>query len=127
MPSPAARFALAGYVFELRIAVGIFSRADLLLVYLERVVHLLEQFAHRAPPNTNPQGPQFIGNLLRRLPGPLQSAHRVASRLVFEQSVDGVHHFRRFFSTPLRPPPALRTRSVSRSWPSNSRRPRATV
>ena len=42
---------------------------------------------------------------------PLEPGDRVPGGIVFEQDLDGIDYFGRFFPTDLRPPPGRRTRS----------------
>jgi hypothetical protein len=54
-------------------------------------------------------------DLLRRLAGPLQPGDGISGGVVLQQNLDGIDYFGRFFSTRLRPAPALRARSTSTS------------
>jgi len=61
------------------------------------------------------QSLQLAGDLFGGLMRPLLVAHRIAGRMVFQQPLDLKDHLGCFFSTGLRPPPGLRTRSHSTS------------
>ena len=46
------------------------------------------------------------------LASPLQPGDGVSGGIVLQKNLDGIDYFGRFFSTGLRPPPILRTRST---------------
>jgi hypothetical protein len=56
-----------------------------------------------------------LGDILRRLAGPLQSGDRISGGIVLQQNLDGIDYFGRFFSTGVRPPPVLRVRPTCTS------------
>ena len=56
-----------------------------------------------------------LGDLLGGLAGPLQPGDGISGSVVLQKNLDGIDYFGRFFSTGLRPPPALRARSTSTS------------
>jgi len=97
------------------------------MIDAEGVVQGVEQACHRVGGDRDVELLQQLGDLLRRLAGPLQAGDGVSRGIVFQQDLDGVDYFGRFFSACWRPPPALRTRPNSTSWASNCCRPRATV
>ncbi len=90
-------------------------------------MQLVEQSGDRACADPDAQPLELPGDLGGGLVGPPEAAHRIAGRIVFQQPLDLSDYLGRFFSTGLRPPPCLRTRSHSTSCASNSFRPRATV
>ena len=49
-----------------------------------------------------------VGDFLGRLAGPLQFRGGISGCVVLQKNLDGLDYFGRFFSTGLRPPPALR-------------------
>ena len=114
-------------MLELRVAVRAGARGNFLVIDLQGVFKLLEQSAHGLRAHINRQLLEFPRDLLRGFSSPLQLRHRIPRRFVRHQRFDLGDDFGRFFSTGLRPPPALRVRSSSTSWSHNCRRPRATV
>lgn len=59
--------------------------------------------------------PQQFGDSGRRLVGPSNAGDGIAGCVVFQQDLDGLDYFGRFFSTALRPAPDCRTRPTSTS------------
>ena len=88
---------------------------------------VLADIATRISRNRNIDLSKNFCDLLRRLPGPLQPRNGFAGCIVLQDNLDGIDYFGRFFSTRLRPPPALRARSTSTSCANNCCLPRATV
>ena len=114
-------------VLELLIAVWAGVDGDLLAVDAQGEMHLVQKASDRVGRDRDADLLEDLGNLLRRFSGPLQPGDGVSGRIVFQQNLDGIDYFGRFFSTGLRPAPALRARSPSTSWVNNCCRPRATV
>ncbi len=102
-------------VLELLIAVGTGVGRDLLAVDPQGEMHLIEKASDRVGRDRDPDLLEDVGDLLRRLAGPLQPSDGIAGGIVLQQNLDGIDYFRRFFSTGLRPAPALRARSTSTS------------
>ena len=103
----------SGDVAELLVACGALPGSDLFAVHTEREVEFVEQPGDRACADPDAQPLQLPGDLGGRLVRPLPDAHRIASRIVLQQPLDLSDYLGRFFSTGLRPPPSLRTRSHS--------------
>jgi hypothetical protein len=78
-------------------------------------MHLVEKASDRVGRNWDVDLLEDLGDLLRRLAGPLQPGDGISGGIVFQQNLDGIDYFGRFFSTGLRPAPALRARSTSTS------------
>ena len=112
---------------ELLIAVGVLGGGNLFAVHAKPEIHLLQQTAYRVLACGDPQSGELPGDFARRPAGPLDARHGVADCIVLHQFFDAGDDFGRFFSTGLRPPPALRIRSTSKSRSMSSRRPLATV
>jgi hypothetical protein len=102
-------------VLELLIAVGAGIGSDLLAVDAQREMHLVEQTSDGVGRDGNIDLLEDLGDLLGRLAGPLQPGDGISGGVVLQQNLDGIDYFARFFSTRLRPPPALRARSTSTS------------
>src|ERR1035437_6654955 len=119
--------ALLPDVKELLIEIGIFGGGDLYAVHAEFEFQLFEQAAHGVLADSDSQSGELFSDLARRSPAPLHSRDGVSGGVVPHQFFDSGDDFGRFFSSGLRPPPALRIRSISRSCSSSSRRPLATV
>ena len=114
-------------MLELLIAVGAGVGGDLLAVDAQGEIHLVEKTSHRIGRDRDIDLLQNVGDLLGRLASPLQPGDGISGGVVLQQNLDGVDYFGRFFSTRLRPAPALRARSTSTSWERSWYRPRATV
>ena len=114
-------------VLELLIAVGAGVGGDLLAVDVQRKMHLVEKASDRIGRDRDADLLEDVSDLLGRLAGPLQPGDGIAGGVVFQQNLDGIDYFGRFFSTGLRPAPVLRARSTSTSCANNCCRPRATV
>jgi len=117
----------SGNVAELLVACRAVPSGDLFTVHAEREMQFVEQSGDGACADPDAQPLELPGDLGRGLVRPPQAAHRIAGRIVFQQPLDLRDYLGRFFSTGLRPPPCLRTRSHSTSCASSSFRPRATV
>jgi len=102
-------------VLELLIAIGAGVGSDLLAVNVQREMHLIEKTSDRVGRNGYIDLPEDVSDLLGRLAGPLQPSDRISGGVVLQKNLDGVDYFGRFFSTRLRPAPALRVRSTSTS------------
>ena len=102
-------------MLELLIAVGTGVGGDLLAVDTQREVHLVQETSDRIGRDRNADLLKNLGDLLGRLAGPLQPRDGVSGRVVLQKNLDRLDYFGRFFSTGLRPPPALRARSTSTS------------
>src|SRR5271165_671325 len=114
-------------MLELLIPVRTGVGGDLLPVDTQREIHLVEQARNRIGRNRNIDLLKKLCDLLGCLTGPLQPCNRVPGGVVLQDNLDGINYFGRFFSTGLRPPPALRARSTSTSCANNCCLPRATV
>ena len=114
-------------MLELLIAVGAGVGGDLLAVNAQREIHLVEKTSDRVGRDWNVDLLENRRDLLSRLAGPLQPGDRIAGGIVLQENLDGIDYFGRFFSTRLRPAPALRAPSISTSWANSCCRPRATV
>jgi hypothetical protein len=117
----------SGNVAKLLVACRAVPLADLFAVDAKREVQFVEQPGNGASADPDAQPMPLRGDPGRCLVRPSLTAHRIASRIVFQQFLDLRDHLGRFFSIGLRPPPVLRTRSHSTSCASSSFRPRATV
>ena len=117
---------------ELLIAVGTGVGGDLLAIDAQRKIHLVQKTSDSIGRDRNVDLLKNLGDLLRRLAGPLQPGDGISGRVVLQKNLDGLDYFRRFFSTVckatvlgvclcgglahgLRPPPVLRARSTSTS------------
>jgi len=78
-------------------------------------MHLVEKARDRVLRDGHTDLLEDLGDLLRRLAGPLQPGDGISCGIVLQQNLDGIDYFGRFFSTGLRPAPALRARSTSTS------------
>jgi hypothetical protein len=78
-------------------------------------MHLVEKARHRVGRDRDADLLKDLGDLLGRLAGPLQPGDGISGGVMFQQNLDGIDYFGRFFSTGLRPAPALRARSISTS------------
>ena len=114
-------------VKELLVTHRVFGGRDLLAVYAKLEVHLFEQTPHGVLAHRDSPSGEFCGDLARRAPAPLHARDGVSGSIVTHQFFDSGDDFGRFFSSGLRPPPALRMRSSVRSCSRSSRRPLATV
>ena len=102
-------------MLELLIAVGTGVGGDLLAVDAQREIHLVQETSDRIGRDRNVDLLKNLGDLLGRLAGPLQPRDGISGGVVLQKNLDGLDYFGRFFSTGLRPPPALRARSTSTS------------
>ena len=102
-------------MLELLIAVGAGVGGDLLAVDAQREIHLVEQPSDRIGRVRDIDLPENLGDLLRRLAGPLQSGDGISCGVMLQKDLDSIDYFGRFFSTRLRPAPALRARPISTS------------
>ena len=102
-------------MLELLIAVGAGVGGDLLAIDAQRKIHLVEKTSDRIGRNRDIDLLENLRDLLRRLAGPLQPGDGIAGGVVLQKNFDGIDYFGRFFSTGLRPAPALRVRSTSTS------------
>ena len=114
-------------MLELLIPVRTGVGGDLLPVDAQREIHLVQKTRDGIGGYRNVDLLKNLRDLLRRLPCPLQSRDGIAGGIVLQNNLNGIDYFGRFFSTGLRPPPTLRTRSTSKSCANNCCRPRATV
>src|ERR1700690_1381207 len=114
-------------MLELLITVGAGVGGDLLAVDAQREIHLVEKTSDRVGRNGNVDLLENLGDLLRRLAGPLQPGDGIAGGIVLQENLDGLDYFGCFFSTGVRPPPALRAAPISTSRANSCCRPRATV
>ncbi len=103
-------------MLELLIAVGAGVGGDLLAVDAQRKIHLIEKTSDRVSRNGNVDLLENLGDLLRRRAGPLQSGDGIAGGILLQENLDGIDYLGRFFSTRLRPAPALRAPSIATSW-----------
>ena len=99
-------------MLELLITVGTGVGGDLLAVDPQREIHLVEKTRDGIGRDRNIDLLQNFGDLLGRLTGPLQPCDGISGRVVLQKNLDRLDYFGRFFSTGLRPPPALRARST---------------
>src|SRR2546426_4346917 len=125
--APSELFAERRDVLKLLVAIPVGSRADLLAIDPERKVHLLEESSHGSAGHLDAELLELLGNLLRCPPDPPEPGHRIATDIVLHDLFDPFDHFGRFFSSGLRPPPSLRTRSISTSRSRSCSLPLATV
>lgn len=102
-------------MLELLVAVGAGVGGDLLAVDAQREIHLIEKTSDRIGRDRDVDLLENLGDLFRGLAGPLQSRDGISSRIVLQKNFDDFDYFGRFFSTGLRPAPALRARSTSTS------------
>ena len=102
-------------MLELLIAVGAGVGGDLLAVDAQGEMHLVEKTRDRVGRDRNVDLLEDLGDLLGGLASPFQPGDRISRRIVLQKNLDGIDYFGRFFSTGLRPPPALRARSTSTS------------
>ena len=102
-------------MLELPIAVGAGVGGDLLSVDAQREIHLVEKASHRIGRDRDVDLLENRGDLLGRLASPLQPGDGIPGGVVLQKNLDGIDYFGRFFSTRLRPAPALRARSTSTS------------
>ena len=65
--------------------------------------------------NLDTEVAQQFGDSGRRLVGPSNAGDRIAGGVVFQQDIDGLDYFGRFFSTGLRPAPGCRIRPSATS------------
>src|SRR5574341_58145 len=114
-------------MLELLIAVGAGVGSDLLAIDAQGEIHLVQEASDRIGRHRDIDLLKDFCDLLGRLPGPLQPGDGISGGVVLQENLDGIDYFGRFFSTGLRPSPALRARSTSTSWANNCCRPRATV
>jgi len=104
-----------GDMLELLIAVRTGVGGDLLAVDAQREIHLVQEASDSIGRDRNVDLLKHLGDRLCRLASPLQSCDGISGRIVLQNNFDGSNYFGRFFSTSLRPPPALRARSTSTS------------
>src|SRR5258706_13606167 len=106
-------------MLELLIAVRAGVGGDLLAVDPQREIHLVEKTSDCIGGDRDVDLLENLRDLLGRFPGPLQPGNGISGGVVLQKDLDGIDYFRRFFSTGLRPAPALRSRSTSTSWANN--------
>ena len=114
-------------MLELLITVGAGVGGDLLAIDAQREMHLVEEASDRIGRDRDIDLLENFRDLFGGLPSPLQAGDGISGGVVLQKNFDGVNYFGRFFSTRLRPAPALRARSTSTSWANSCCRPRATV
>src|SRR5215469_12499339 len=114
-------------MLELPITVGAGAGGDLLAVDAQREIHLIEEASDRMGRDGDIDLLENFRDLFGGLPSPLQAGDGISGGVVLQENFDGLHYFGDFFSTRLRPAPALRTRSTCTSWANSGCRPRATV
>ena len=102
-------------MLELLIAIGAGVGGDLLAIDPQREIHLVEQTSDRIGRDRDIDLLENLSDLLCRLAGPLQPGNGISGGVVLRKNLDGIDYFGRFFSTRLRPAPALRARSTSTS------------
>jgi hypothetical protein len=102
-------------VLELLIAVGTGVGGDLFAVGAQGETHLVEKTRDGVGRNGNTDLLEDFGDLVGRLAGPLQPRDGVSGGVVLQKDLDDLDYFGRFFSTRLRPAPALRARPTSTS------------
>lgn len=102
-------------MLELLISVGAGVGGDLFAIDAQREIHLVEKTSHRIGRDRDIDLLQNLGDLLGRLTSPLQPGDGIPGGVVLQQNLDGIDYLGRFFSTRLRPAPALRARSTSTS------------
>ena len=98
---------------ELLVAGGAVPAGHLFAVHAQRELEFVEQSGNRACLDRDVQSVQLSSDLGGRLVRPPPAAHRIAGRILLQQPLDLRDHLGRFFSSGLRPPPGLRTRSHS--------------
>ena len=106
-------------MLELSIAEGAGVGGDLLAVDAQREIHLVEKTGDRVGRDGNVDLLEKLRDLARRLAGPLETGDGIAGGVVLQENLDGIDYFGRFFSTGLRPAPALRAPSICTSWANN--------
>ncbi len=104
-----------GNMLELLIPVWTGVGGDLLAVDAEREIHLVQEASDRIGRDRNVDLRENVGDLLCRFASPLQPRDGISGRVVLQKNLDRIDYFGRFFSTGLRPPPALRAPSTSTS------------
>ncbi len=102
-------------MLELLVTVRTGVGGDLLTVDAQGEIDLVEQTSDRIGRNRDLDLLENLGDLLGRLTGPLQPGDGIPCGVVLQKNLDGIDYFGRFFSTRLRPAPALRARSTSTS------------
>ena len=102
-------------MLELLIAIWARVGGNLLTVDPQREIHLVEKTSDRIGRDRDIDLLENLSDLLRRLAGPLQPGNGISGGVVLQKNLDGIDYFGRFFSTRLRPAPALRARSTSTS------------
>ena len=102
-------------MLELLIAIRARVGGNLFTVDAQRKIHLVEKTSDRIGRDRDIDLLENLGDLLRRLAGPLQPGDGISGGVVLQKNLDGIDYFGRFFSTRLRPAPALRARSTSTS------------
>ena len=102
-------------MLELLIALRAALGGDLLAIDAQREIHLVQKTSHRIGRDRNVDLLKNLGDLLGGLTGPLQPGDGISGRVMLQKNFDGLDYFGCFFSTRLRPPPVLRTRSTSTS------------
>jgi len=102
-------------MLELLIAVRAGLGGDLLAVDAQREIHLVQKTSDCIGRDRNVDLLKNLGDLLGGLTGPLQPGDGISGRVMLQKNLDGLDYFGCFFSTRLRPPPVLRTRSTSTS------------
>ena len=102
-------------MLELLIAVGAGVGGDLLSVDAQREIHLVQKTSNRIGRDWDIDLLKNPRDLLGRLASPLQPGNGIPGGVMFQKNLDGIDYFGRFFSTRLRPAPALRARSTSTS------------
>src|SRR5258708_40357074 len=90
-------------MLELLIAVGTGVGGDLLAVDTQREIHLVQKTSDSLGRDRYVDLLKNLGDLLRRLAGPLQPADGFSGRVVLQKNLDGREYFGRFFSTCMLP------------------------
>ena len=102
-------------MLELPIAVGAGVGGDLFAIDAQGEIHLVEKTSHGIGRDRDIDLLKNLRDPLSRFASPLQPGDGIPGGVVLQKNLDGVDYFERFFSTRLRPAPALRARSTSTS------------
>src|SRR5580658_6997451 len=84
-------------MLEMLSAVGAGAGGDLLAVDAQREIHLVEKTSDRVGRNGTVDLLENLGDVLRRLAGRLQPGDGSAAAIVFQEDLDGIDYFGRFF------------------------------
>src|SRR6266545_1480342 len=84
-------------MLELLIAVGAGVSGDLLAVDAQREIHLVEKTTDGVGRDRNIDLLENLRDLLSGLASPLQPGDGIAGGIVFQENLDGIDYFGRFF------------------------------